>query len=108
VKALAFLARFVRRILGRDSYRCSVCGATDRKMWRPIHGCTLKCAKCLTGQIVDGNGRAQSEYGLGLTDQVNDWLPAVPTTDMFGEATFWGYSSIPRDRVSWWRNLPTY
>ncbi len=90
-------------------YRCSKCRQGGVKLWRLPHGakCSktgaeLLCALCLVPDLsVDQYGRMRTEWGD--SDQVNDWLPAVPSGD-----TFWGYSSVPKCDVDWWRALPTY
>jgi hypothetical protein len=89
-------------------YRCSKCKSGGVKLWRLPNGAKdkqgheLLCAACLSpDKHVDEDGRLHSEWGL--TDQVNEWLPAVPSGD-----TFWGYTSVPKHDVMWWRALPTY
>jgi hypothetical protein len=85
-------------------YACYDCRTRGVKLWRTPHsGEVLKCASCLSpGKLVGDDGRQESEYGP-MTDQVCDWLPAVPKAD-----TFYGYSRVPPQAVGWWRGLPTY
>lgn len=86
-------------------YRCRECGATGCKLWRVgssscIRLWCLACAEEASG--------ARLQFGAESSDQLyNDGLnlvPAVPTPD--GEE-WWGYTSVPQDRVEWWRALPT-
>jgi hypothetical protein len=95
-----------------ESYRCSSCGATGVKLWRQyqtfLERIELLCASCaLKDQIKDGpvddDGRVEFEPGR-KTDQIGWLVPAVPAPG----GTFWGYTSVPDDRVRWWRALPTY
>lgn len=93
------------------TYRCGKCSAEGVKLWRGAHGCKNKdghellCARCLAPDVdVDDEGRAPLDLLHGAkTDQVANWLPAVPVGD-----TFWGYSSVPSADVKWWQALPTY
>lgn len=93
-------------------YACGKCAIRGVKLWRlphralsSKHGCHLLCAVCLVpGKVVDSAGRLRSEdQEWQGTDQVDGWLPAVPSDD-----TFWGYSSVPQSEVDWWKALPTY
>lgn len=96
-------------------YQCDKCNQEGVKLWRGVHGCAdengheLLCATCLAPDVKVGpDGKAQSLPNNGstfihTTDQINGWLPAVPTDN-----TFWGYSSIPSQDVEWWQALPTY
>lgn len=99
-------------------YVCKACGASGRKLWREyqtfLDRQTLLCANCVSkeyskenrGKTVkfDDDGSRESEH-VGPTDQAGSRVPAVPTKE--GD-TFWGYTSVPRDRYDWWRQLPTY
>jgi len=87
-------------------YECHTCGSQNCKLWRESHCYSkdpipLKCWKCLEdfGHTIN----------LSLTDQVHDselndvnWVPAVP----YDEDSYWGYTSVPENRVQWWKNLP--
>ena len=100
-------------------YHCHKCKRENLKLWRGVHGHPdkdgneLLCATCLApGKKVDDKGQAVSDDWHDATgrafpgsesDQINGWLPAVPTQD-----TFWGYSSVPSQDVEWWQALPTY
>jgi hypothetical protein len=86
------------------NYACSECRCRGVKLWREPHGGdVLKCATCLSPENPVGeDGRQASEYGP-MTDQVANWLPAVPS-----QGSFYGYSSVPPQAVGWWRGLPTY
>ncbi len=86
-------------------YRCSQCWVVGVKLWRPPN-CEnpLKCAQCLTDKPVDAEGYVDGQFGK--SDQVGWYLPAVPTAE--DPEAYWGYTSVPEDRVKWWRELPTY
>jgi hypothetical protein len=48
-----------------------------------------------TGMRIDDLGQR--------TDQIGWLVPAVPTDE---GTTFWGYTSVPQDKVDWWQDLP--
>jgi len=91
-------------------YVCSGCGATGCKLWREYQTmCTdLKCAACSlaeqskTGTVGD-DGKLADEHGR--SDQIGWRIPAVPDEEGVG---YWGYTSVPQDGCTWWRNLPTH
>ena len=93
-------------------YSCHRCAGSGLKLWRRYNQFLdhqrLLCAVCCgheSGEdvsTIDESGRRITEYGR--TDQIGWWIPAVPTVE--GD-TFWGYASVPQDRVDWWRALPT-
>lgn len=98
--------------MAKIPYKCKECGAENCKLWREYNVVAshndLRCCPCaLKAEGRQGpvgqDGRLMSEYGL--TDQIGGLIPAAPTDD--GE-TFWGYTSVPDDRVKWWKDLPTY
>ncbi len=88
-----------------QGYRCRECGSTGCKLWRVgasscIRLWCLPCAEeASNARLVIGHGGSDQLYngGLGL-------VPAVPTPD--GEE-WWGYTSMPQDRLEWWLALPT-
>jgi len=91
-------------------YRCSKCGRDNCKLWRQYQALAcnvdLMCAPCAMDDqnkegIVEEDGKRYTEYGS--TDQIGWLVPAVPTVE---NDTYWGYSSVPQDRVEWWKNLP--
>jgi hypothetical protein len=96
-------------------YICKKCGAKDCKLWRQystfLSHIELLCADCAVKDqkipkefsVLDARGHRPSDIS-GTTDQIGWLVPAVPD----GEGSFWGYSSVPQDRVDWWRKLPTY
>lgn len=108
-----------------EGYKCSTCGASGAKLWREyqtfLDHQALSCATCALERAqksasgckyvgpVDADGYLRVVYPEHnhehKTDQIGWLVPAVPTED--GE-TFWGYTSVPPDGVSWWRKLPTY
>lgn len=96
-------------------YTCGSCGAHGVKLWREYQTFVdyqhLYCAKCAVAK--DGRGGEVDEHGKWCapdaksqfkTDQIGWRVPAVPTVD---GKTFWGYTSVPRDGVAWWKRLPT-
>lgn len=94
------------------NYKCSVCGARGKKMWRQyqtfLSHIELMCAECaLKDQKkqgpVDELGYLQDDL-CGRIDQIGWMIPAVP--DEEGQ-TYWGYTSVPQEGVLWWRRLPT-
>ncbi len=101
----------------RIDYVCVKCGARDCKLWRDycvmLNQVALVCATCAGTQEkrdvsgIDADGkipdRWHGDYGV-RTDQIGNAVPAVPTAEM---DTYWGYTSVPPDRVAWWRALPS-
>lgn len=96
------------------TYCCTKCGKSGIKLWRQyqtfLDHIQLLCGACaLTDQKLEGpigdDGRRPAEPGSErTTDQIGWLIPAVPTVEL---DTFWGYSSVPDDRLRWWRALPT-
>jgi hypothetical protein len=100
------------------TYKCASCGAKGCKLWReygtysvPIRD-QLRCAPCAAKSQnkdisgIDEDGRYLPKIdGERRTDQIGWMVPAVPAEDEFG--SYWGYTSVPQDRVDWWRKLPT-
>lgn len=92
------------------NYRCSACGVAGCKLWRQYNTCAcfikLLCANCAReDQGVDYkiDREGYHYWELGPCDQIEWLVPAVPTEDGY---TYWGYTSVPEDGVSWWRRLP--
>lgn len=101
-----------------DGYRCDKCGAKGVKLWRDystfLEHQELTCAPCLRAYAAS-QGRHGEVDSDGLWSKPGDdirwksdsffWrVPAVPTAD---GSTFWGYTSVPREGVAWWKRLPT-
>lgn len=96
-------------------YVCDSCGASGVKLWREYQTFAdqtdLLCARC-AGKAegkdvssIDADGRRESDVVEGTrTDQIGWMVPAITTVE--GD-TFWGYTSVPPDRVSWWTALPS-
>lgn len=93
-------------------YVCCKCGARNCKLWREymvtLDQVELHCAPCAgkkENRDVSGitpDGFIESRWGP--TDQIGGMMPAALTAE--GD-TFWGYTSVPPDRVKWWRELPS-
>ena len=93
-----------------QNYQCSKCGRAGIKLWRQyqtLASCVdLLCVDCSlkdqgVNYEVDNEGYHNSD--LGLCDQIEWLVPAIPTED---NRTFWGYTSVPEVGVIWWRRLP--
>lgn len=97
-------------------YKCSACGAKNCKLWREYQTFSpqLFCAPCAGKNqkrdisTMDADGRRltpEYEWAHGQrSDQIGWLVPAV--TDEDGD--FWGYTSVPSDRIAWWKSLPTF
>lgn len=94
-------------------YVCSECHEGGIKLWRNSvidrSSVVLWCGPCALGKLgIDGT--IDNHGNLNGSDQLyrresgyGSRLPAVPAQ---GGTSFWGYSSVPEDRVGWWRRLP--
>lgn len=90
-------------------YKCA-CGASGCKLWREYQTFSPKliCATCAANECgedisdINADGMRNSEFGR--TDQIGQYVPAVPDEEGVG---YWGYTSIPESGCSWWCNLPT-
>lgn len=92
------------------NYECSSCGAVNCKLWRQSHvfanHVKLICWDCLEakGHTIDlyrtDHQRSDQIYNPEV-DSVN-YVPAVPDLD----GHYWGYTSVPRWWVEWWKALP--
>lgn len=85
-----------------ENYKCSVCNASDVKLWRQYNTCAdyieLMCRTCAL--------KVQKETELSLSefpgsDAIGWMVPAVPCDD-----TYWGYTSVPKEGCDWWNALP--
>lgn len=93
-------------------YTCTRCGVTDCKLWRQyqafLNHIELMCVDCAAKdqdmKLVDlgPNGLHTDKFGR-RTDQIGWMIPACPTVEF---DTFWGYTSVPEDRIAWWQSLP--
>jgi hypothetical protein len=90
-------------------YCCHNCKKRGVKLWRNYnHTEPILCAHCAgrdQGKDISGldqNGMRPDEL-VGMSDQIGWFIPAVPTEDGNG---FWGYTSVPKEGVIWWRRLP--
>ncbi len=92
-------------------YKCTVCGVEGVRMWRQyqtfLDRIKLMCMACAEADQ-DRICELRSEASVfrsrrGPSDQIGWLIPAVPTSE--GD-TYWGYSSVPQDRIEWWQALP--
>ena len=107
-------------------YHCGKCGVHGVKLWREynvfLNHQSLLCAACAcdeqsengkaftvsagtTGRVAGRVVHTPDPHGLSSHggDQIGWRIPAVPTSE--GD-TYWGYSSVPDDGVTWWQRLP--
>lgn len=86
--------------MAEKPYVCEDCGAEGVKLWRPymsfdVH---LRCKRCaIADQEPDFDPSAAS-------DEIGWLVPAVPVVGL--QSGYWGYASVPRERVQWWKALP--
>jgi hypothetical protein len=80
-------------------YECSKCGLSGVKLWRQyqtfLDNIELFCKEC-----------AEEDQGENLdvfSCEIAWLVPAIPTEE---NDTYWGYTSVPEDRVRWWKSLP--
>ena len=95
-----------------EDYACGTCGVTGCKLWREYQSfgpIVLECCDCAgksqekdVSQI-DGQGNLPSKHG-GTTDSIGWRVPAIPDEQGVG---YWGYTSVPKAGVDWWKALPT-
>ena len=95
-----------RRKVSRTVYECHSCSAIDCKLWRPcsVHNLQLICWRCLESKGYEiGYGQPRGSDQVYDSNVGNDcWVPAVP--DLNGN--WWGYTSVPKWWVNWWKSLP--
>ena len=86
-------------------YVCADCGASGVRLWREystfLNHQHLRCRSCAVLNQTHRASDCWSSEPFG--DQIGWLVPAVPTVEM---DTYWGYSSVPQDRVDWWNALP--
>jgi hypothetical protein len=100
-----------------SEYHCGKCGAIGVKLWREYqtfldhqsspreeaasHTPSRRTtpAESLSRRVMMLRCNGGSDRG---GDQIGWRIPAVPTEN--GE-TFWGYSSVPDEGVTWWKRL---
>lgn len=96
-------------------YKCSVCGATECKLWREYNtfNPALFCAPCAAKKQKKGIKSINAEgmrhgricgYSYIWTDQIGSYVPAVPDEEGLG---YWGYTSVPETGCEWWKKLST-
>ena len=97
-----------------DWYTCAICGATHCKLWRmgSSSHIELHCAECAAADQdmdisdMDEDGRFTAPWHGMKTDQISSYVPAIPHEEI--PASYWGYTSVPRLAVEWWRKLSTF
>lgn len=81
-------------------YVCTGCGAENCKLWRQtsmfFEHIELMCADCTEAD-------QDKKIDLAESDQCGGMIPAVPTPE---NDTYWGYTSVPKAQVAWWKALP--
>ena len=82
-------------------YVCSDCGASGVKLWRLYQ--TFMNANRFTCRACTVRRTGTDMFPLDC-DSYGWYVPAVPVGD--GTDACWGYSSVPQDRVEWWKGLP--
>lgn len=94
------------------NYTCSKCKLDGVKLWRQYQTCAsavdLLCVVCAVADQKKESMSVQkwtTPFDFSDGDQIGWLVPAIPTAE--GD-TFWGYTSVPSDRVQWWHSLPTY
>lgn len=80
-------------------YQCTCCGNDSVRLWRESNTFAdqtdLLCVDCC-------EERSGRKCELPTSDQIGWWLPAVAASG----GTFWGYTSVPEERVKWWHDRP--
>ena len=91
-----------------SDYVCEHCNRENIKLWRDAHSfrVNLTCYNC-SGETreIDDKGKVECSFIEGRrTDQIHgSRVPAVPRLNH--PNAYWGYSSVPPDRVKWWIEL---
>lgn len=89
-------------------YKCSLCGKTGVKLWRPYQTMCpdLFCAECAAKDqgkdISTMDAKGLRHDGRVPTDTIGWLVPAVPDEEGTG---YWGYTSVPAEGVEWWQAL---
>lgn len=83
------------------NYECRDCGTSGVRLYRKYSiladHVVLRCRACSLKNQNRSMPDDPSEHTIG-------WLvAAVPTPDC---KSFWGFTSVPEDRVAWWDDLP--
>jgi hypothetical protein len=103
-------------VTDRINYVCQSCGAADCKLWRDYQSFRprLLCVICAGNDQFYDVSSVDADGLINVEDEFNPetyksttigWLvPAVPTPEW---NTYWGYSSIPEEGLTWWRYLPS-
>lgn len=115
----------------RYLYECAQCEVRGVKLWRQFQTFAdqieLLCKLCAIIDQEKTIDRQEQEYIASLkkhgapiepppeSDQIGNLIPAVPDIlpsprnwILHKDATFWGYSSVPRGGRMWWHTLPDW
>ena len=90
-------------------YKCKDCDKENVKLWRQYNcfldyielRCMLCAAKDQNIILVNPGHDGMHDSKSGRTDQIGNLIPAIPSPN----ESFWGYTSVPQDRVEWWKGL---
>lgn len=108
----------MRRTRYGVKYVCTKCNVQGVKLWREYQAFadfkTLYCVSCAEKSPLANKKKCKLNYprigeggdyetGKYYSDQIGWLVPAVPDGDMLA---FYGYTSVPPDRVQWWQSLP--
>lgn len=87
----------------QTKYKCTVCGIKNHKLWRKAASSYIEllCIRCIESCTTE---RLEVGSFLCTTDQIAGRVPAVPVDDSCED--WYGYTSVPEDRVKWWKGLP--
>jgi hypothetical protein len=78
-------------------YRCHKCKAKGCRLWRQYQTVSPRVLCCECAEVDQKQPLKIAEH-----DSIGWYVPAIPDED----GSFWGYTSVPQDRVDWWRSLP--
>ncbi len=98
-----------------DSYMCSLCGASQCKLWKTERIDTTYCVACvarrvkITTEEIDDDGTISDPHYRehpGRTNHIGWFIPAIPRRNKDGG---W-YTDTPNSAQEslWWRNIPTH
>ncbi len=79
------------------------CGKSNIKLWREYNSTVVAKVQCMEHFSTD----KQLRIHFDKEEDVGCWVPAIPVdkTNDCG-AGFYDSSSVPADKLAWWRSLP--